>query len=300
MSAFVRSRAAIMNGLGFMERFVAALRRRPLVGWVGLVVYAAAVTFPHEAVQRLVAVLASKITHKWLYAGSALLAIAEAALATVLILRRTSGRRGGRRLVVSWVAIMLLIVCTARWLTANNTELVHYPQYFPEGAALWALTMSPVETLAWVTVFGGLDEGYQYAVLSRGKPVPWDFNDIYMDLLGGAAGMVFAMAYWRRSKGAPGSLARPGLVLVMALVAAGIGLWCTGAMAIHADPDSRAWFTLSREKAGPFWFVDSRNGPNRYHTLAPWEGVALIGATIMVITRLAGNSNDGASRTSTE
>ena len=82
-------------------------------------------------------------------------------------------------------------------LTANNTELVHFPQYFPEGMALAALTLSPVESLAWLTLLGGLDEDFQYVFLMHGRPVSLDFNDIYMDLIGGAAGVVFAMAWLR-------------------------------------------------------------------------------------------------------
>ena len=96
-----------------------------------------------------------------------------------------------------WFLTMALIGGAWGSLTANNVELVHYPQYFPEGIALAALTLSPVEALSWIVFFGGLDESYQYWVLSKGRPTLLDFNDIYMDLLGGAAGIVFAMAFLR-------------------------------------------------------------------------------------------------------
>jgi hypothetical protein len=42
-----------------------------------------------------------------------------------------------------WILSFALMVGTWKMLMANNTELVHYPQYFPEGLALAALTSSP-------------------------------------------------------------------------------------------------------------------------------------------------------------
>ncbi len=89
------------------------------------------------------------------------------------------------------------MVGTWRLFMANNTELVHFPQYFPEGMALLALTLSPVESLAWITLFGGLDEAYQYIYLTNGRATSLGFNDIYMDEIGGAAGIIFAMVCLR-------------------------------------------------------------------------------------------------------
>jgi hypothetical protein len=297
-----RGQSGSSAGEPALSRFLAALRLHPCWGWAGLLAYAAAVTFPHEQVQYYVAELASQITHRRLYAASAALLLIQGALATWFLFKRLVGQPGFRRLAFFWILTFALICGTWRGLTANNTELVHYTQYFPEGVALAALTLSPVESVAWVALFGGLDEGFQYAVLMRGHKVPYDFNDIYMDLLGGAAGVLFALAFLRRQdRDAPLPwrviLRRRGVAVVLGVVCVGIALWGLGLMALYADPaQGHAWFALSRVKLPSFWFLDPANGPNRYHTLSPIEGPVLILTTILLFAALDRRLDIGTSK----
>jgi hypothetical protein len=206
---------------------------------------------------------------------------------TAILVRRLRAQAAPRTVAMFWIVTLALIACTWRMFTANNVELVHYPQYIPEGMALAALTLSPAESMAWVTLFGGLDECFQYWVLAHGRPVPFDFNDVYMDLLGGAAGVLLAMAFLRcdSPSGGPrgGRLLwrRPGVLALLALIAAGILLWSSGRMLLFADQaNPHYWFALSRFQAPAFWFQVQANGPNRYHTLSPVEGPILILGTI--------------------
>ena len=266
--------------------------------------YAASVTFPHESVQYVVNEIANSISHKRLYQVSAALILIEGALASWILYRRLIEQPARRILAAFWILTIGLIWCTWKFGTANNVELVHYPQYVPEGMALLALTLSPMESLAWVALFGGLDECYQYWVLSHGKPVPYDFNDIYMDLLGGAAGVLLAIAFFRcesLSKSSEQSmretptrwkqiLARPGILVIAGIVSAGVVLWSLGLMTLYdktnPNPISGAWFTLSRVRMPTFWFQVVANGPNKYHTLSPVEGPILILATIAIFAIL--------------
>lgn len=269
------------------------MRRHPLWIWAAIAAYAAAVTFPHQNVQFVVNEIAMRITHKRLYEASAAIAFLEVALLTLVLFKRLAGQAERRRLALYWLLTIALIGGTWRSFTANNVELVHYPQYFPEGAALVALTLSPAESLTWVTLLGGLDECFQYWHLMGSKPVPYDFNDVYMDLLGGAAGVIFAMAFlgWKARHGASRSLKRtlirPGVAAILGVTAAGILLWLAGLMQLYEDKTKpHAWFALSRAKAPAFWFVDPANGPHTYHTLSPIEGPILILATIALYAAL--------------
>ena len=255
--------------------------------------YAAAVTFPHQPVQWLVNQIAIRITHRHLYQLSAAIALALALVLTTILPRQWKAQPERRTLALFWILTLALIGLTWRVFTANNVELVHYPQYFPEGMALAALTFSPVESMAWIALFGGLDECFQYWVLANGKPVPFDFNDVYMDLLGGAAGVLFAIAFLRcRSRrGAvpapPRLWRRPGVIAILAVLAAGILLWSLRLMLLFADPaNHHYWFALSRFAAPEFWFQVPANGPNRYHTLSPLEGPLLILATLALYAQI--------------
>jgi len=270
-----------------LDRVLTTIRSHPRWSWIGLIAYAAAVTFPHEQVQWLVTKIGGLITHRRLYAISAGITLAEAVLVTWVLARRFRGQPERRMVGAYWLLTVVLIACTWGMLTANNVELVHYPQYIPEGMALAAMTLSPAESMAWVVVFGSLDEDYQYAVLSKGHPVPFDFNDVYMDLLGGAAGILAAMAFlrcdtrdaatrdWRRV------LRRPGVILILSLPALGVLLWRLGLMLLSEDQSNpHYWFALSRFRPQAFWILVHANGPKWYHTLSPVEGPILILATI--------------------
>ncbi len=273
--------------MGIFQRLLMAIHRHPRWSWAGLAAYAAAVTFPHENVQYVVNLIAIRFTHKRLYQGSAAIALFEAALLTVILVRSLATQPERRRLGAFWILTGVLIFGTWRAFTANNVELVHYPQYFPEGVVLAALTLSPAESLTWVTLFGGLDECFQYWHLMGDKLVPFDFNDVYMDLLGGAAGVLFAMAFLHCKARPAGSwsagsvFSRPGMVTILGVVATGIVLWSFGLMQLYADKTKpHYWFALSRIKSPAFWVVVRANGPHPYHTISPIEGPILILATI--------------------
>jgi hypothetical protein len=271
---------------------LSAIHSHPWLGWTLFVVYAAAVTFPHEKVQWFVNEIAIRITHPNLYRLSAAIGLALGALFTALLLQGARRQPQKRLAIGLWFLTIALIVGAWRSLTANNVELVHYPQYFPEGIALAALTLSPVEALCWIVFFGGLDESYQYYVLSNGRPTLLDFNDIYMDLLGGAAGIVFAMVFLRcvrnpKVRQTMSAWKRPGVILLASLITLGLALCAAGLMLVVEDKtNTHYWFALGRFRAPSFWSHIVANGPNHYHTLTPAEGVLLILATITLYAAL--------------
>jgi hypothetical protein len=257
-----------------------------LRGWALLLVYAVIVSLPHEQVQTLCSAIAVKITHETLYRTSAAIALVELAVVTWFLITSLAGLPQRRRTIGLWVLTFVLVGCAWRVLTANNLELVHYAQYFPEGVLLAALTLSPAEALSWVAVLGGIDEAYQYWVLSGGRPTVFDFNDIYMDVLGGAAGVVFALAFLRWTR-APRIVERnrPGVVVLVSAITAGVALWAVGLIATVEDKaHPHYWFALGRFRAQSFFMHIVTNGPYSYHTLTPAEGVAAILGTVALYT----------------
>ena len=241
-------------------------------------------TFPHEQVQLVVGKISFYTGLRGLYRISAGIAIAIGLALTLVLMKRLIGRPERRLVIAYWFVTLVLILGTWRVLTANNTELVHYPQYVPEGMALVALTLSPVESMAWIAIFGGLDEGFQYAFLTTGRAVPFDFNDIYMDLLGGAAGILLGVAFLsaERTKGRwKRILTRPGVAAVMGLVSMGVLLWELGLMRLHDDKaNPHYWFSLSHSDPSMPWFFQRAWATGKFHELLPVEGPILILATI--------------------
>ncbi|HLX44200.1 MAG TPA: hypothetical protein VKR43_12235 [Bryobacteraceae bacterium] len=277
-----------------VERFLAAIHRHPRWGWAGLIVYAALVTFPHEQVQLLIGKISFYTGLKLIYQTSAAVTVTLGIVFTLVVIRRTAGRPERRVVLGYWLLTLALIGGTWRLLTANNTELVHYPQYVPEGLALVALTLSPVESIAWVTILGGLDEGNQYAFLTTGRAVPFDFNDIYMDLLGGTIGVLLGVALlpgdgrgqtWKGTW--TGILKRPGVAAVLSIVGAGVVLWALGLMRLHDDKiNPHYWFSLSHSDPSMPWLLNRAWSTHKFHELVPVEGPILILATLAIYAAL--------------
>jgi hypothetical protein len=283
-----------------LSRFFAGMNRHKVWAWAGLLAYACAVTFPHQPVQEIVGAIGGRITQKRLYQSSVAIALIEAVVFTSLFVRSLFRRQTQRPLLASyWILCFLLMVGTWRLFMANNTELVHYPQYFPEGMALLAITLSPVESLAWITLFGGLDETFQYIYLTKGRATSLDFNDIYMDLIGGAAGIIFAMAILRlESRTGSGEswrdtlkriLPRPGVLVISGILLAAVVLLVSGVVVLYEplQTPNPHWFALSNLQIEAFWYFNPGVlGPHHFHELESIEGVLLILTTIALFIPL--------------
>jgi hypothetical protein len=284
-----------------LSRFLAWLHAHKLSAWIGLFAYACAVTFPHQPVQNVVGALVVAISRNRVYQISVALAFIEAAVVCWLFFRNLARQPDRLWHSAYWTLCFLLMVGTWRYLMANNTELVHYPQYFPEGVALLAITLSPVESLAWISLFGGLDEAYQYIYLTKGRATSLDFNDIYMDLIGGGAGIIFAMVLLRNQprSSAPETgepwgetlkriLKKPGVLVIFALLAVSAVLLWTGAMILYEPLNTPTphWFALSNLETEFWYYNDKVLGPHHFHETDTIEGVLLILFTIALFLPL--------------
>lgn len=261
------------------------LKRHSWLGWLILFFYAMAVTFPHEEVQGVVGTLAKTVGRLNLYRLAGALALGLGALLTAVMLPELRRHPQRRVIVRYWVITLLLIVAAWATLTANNTELAHYPQYFVPGALLMAITLSPLESLAWVILTGSFDEGFQYWGLHGGWGVPFDFNDVFMDFLGGALGIVFALVFLRSEAAAPRSLARflrdacskAGAFLLALITLSGLVMLAAGKMLLYQDESNHSyWFALSRLPRQVPWFFDETWGPKHFHILSPIEGPVVL------------------------
>lgn len=268
-----------------LARALSAVHSHPWWSRILLAIYATSATLPHTKVQWAVNEFAIRFGHPKLYLVSASIVLALGATFTALLLWGVRGKPQRFLVPGLWFLTVALIFGAWAGLTGNNVELVHYPQYFPEGVLLLAMTLSPTEALCWVVLLGGLDEAYQFWMLPRSRVSLYDFNDMYMDLLGGAAGMAFAMAFLRCLRQPKqrwwDEWRRPGAILLLSLIGLGVILWASGLILVVTDKtNTHYWFALGDFRAPSFWAHVQENGPKHYHTCTPVEGVAIILSTI--------------------
>ena len=105
----------------------------------------------------------------------------------------------GHRLLVglTMTCLVALMLLAHRLIVVNAVESIHYPQY-----ALMVLLLAPAVgdvEIAWIgaTILGAIDEGYQARFLPRGAPDYFDWNDVVLNGIGAAVGVVIVVTFTR-------------------------------------------------------------------------------------------------------
>lgn len=202
-----------------------------------------------------------------------------------LLWQRTKDEPKGSSLRQAWVLSLLGSGVAAYLLTVNNSEFAHFLQYAIFGFITYWLTRHMGETIAWATLAGAADEGYQYFVLHAGWGIPWDFNDVVLNLFGAAIGAILGASYWSRS--GERWWKRPGIIVLCLAYATLLLLLAVGRVTLYEDKSVvTAWFSLSRLRLPGFWFFDATWGPRRIHMLSPVEGPLLLAALVAAYLQL--------------
>jgi hypothetical protein len=177
-----------------------------------------------------------------------------------------------------WLVALAATIVSFSLLTVNNAGTVHYAQYFLLSILLFPFAASVGETVAWCTLIGLLDEGYQYFVIHPDWGVLWDFNDVTLDICGGWLGALWCAArctaqplanaqWWRR----------PGLLTFFTSLATLPLLVALGKVQLYENKNYVGWwFALSRLQHNGFWFFNETWGPRTIHLLSPIEGPLLM------------------------
>jgi len=232
-------------------------------------------------VQKIAAWAGEKLTIERLSLYVTIAGVLIGAGVAALAAKRLRKRPAGALIARYGVMTVALIVLIYNTMFAINTEAIHFPQYALLGMVLLPLTRRVTETITWVTLFGAFDEAWQYWVLSNQIDfVYFDFNDIILNLLGGAFGVLLALVLLHEAVGVTDSgygwrdySRSTAFRATAAFVVVGAALWLAGRLAVFPDP--AAWIVLAR--SGPratFW--ETSYWGKTTHVLLPFEGLPLI------------------------
>ena len=268
---------------------LAIFRSHPAVTVILVLLYSIAVTLPHQPVQDwLVNNLLRPLGSQTFYTLMAALGFIALTTAALLVTGRMPNHPA--RVGIRDFSILTLVLVLIAWrlLSVNNAEIVHFPQYAITGFALMALTLSVTESLSWVILLAGIDEAHQYAVLHPTWGIPYDFNDVTLDFLGGAIGVLLCLL-WLRAVPRPSKSWRvgPGTTLLGLTVAVGALLLLTNHALLYQDAQRSDYlFAISRMPPKGFWFFDPTWGPRSIHPLTPIEGPVLLLGLLYIYSRL--------------
>jgi hypothetical protein len=129
-------------------------------------------------------------------------------ISSVLVLPRLIRRDGPLRRPLGGVVLVVLVVITVasqRWLLVANIELIHFPQFGLLAVVLLAAGFSGEAAWLLATFAGVLDETYQHLVIYAGRADTYlDFNDMLLNAIGAAWGVVLFGSTARAPRAAPG------------------------------------------------------------------------------------------------
>jgi hypothetical protein len=171
----------------------------------------------------------------------------------------------GRRVAVGTSTMILMSLAGASQvlIVVAGIENVHYPQYALL-AYLIARGLGNAEGgWLWATGLGVVDEAYQWLVLPRGTVSYLDWNDIALNGIGAAFGVVMIVAL------SPDA----GRRIVPGRVALVLGLACLVGAAILAPPAFSPFFSETP-------------GGRRFHLMAASEGVSVLALLWWGVRRL--------------
>jgi hypothetical protein len=162
-------------------------------------------------------------------------------------------------------ALLALVVLAHKVIVLNAVESIHYPQY---AVILMLLARAGIGLEAsWLaaTVLGAIDEGYQAVALPRGAPDYFDWNDVVLNGIGAAFGVVLVLAFTRFADSS-----RDGRAFRMrwAVTAAAVVI-----AALLAPP---IW--------SPFWVTTP--GDRMFHALSASEATVVLAAVYALVVWL--------------
>jgi len=96
------------------------------------------------------------------------------------------------RYLAVWLFFLVLMFLSDHYLIVNNIERIHYPQYAAL-ALLLGLSLRDEMLIFFVTSFAGFVDEFLQFVMDPMKTNYLDFNDIVLNILGAAAGVVLLM-----------------------------------------------------------------------------------------------------------
>jgi len=175
------------------------------------------------------------------------------------------------------ISTITFAVLCFKILFVVNIEFIHFIQYALFALLCFPLTLNYTHTLIWSTLAGAIDEAYQYFYLAPQRTNYYDFNDVIINLVGVAFGLIiikilnpkYVTSTWRHFLKSP----LPYFLLVL-MVLISIA-FATNILGLYPS-DTQAQYLLVKEMPTPNQFWSTVHPNITYHIVMPFEGILII------------------------
>lgn len=260
-----------MNNVGWINW----LSQHRLINLVMIFIYYLLVVLPHEQVGILVNDIFGDLDRP-VY-DLIITCISTGLLCLIVLFLFNKIKRHPNKKIIWFylLSTVLFAILCFKILFVVNIEFVHFVQYALFAMLCFPLTLNYMHTLIWATLAGALDEAYQYFYLSPNRTDYYDFNDVIINLIGAAFGLIVIKilnpAYqsfnWKTffQSHLFYCLVNLSLLIAIALASNLIGLY---------PNDTKAQYLLVKKMPAQFW---STVYPKIvYHILLPLEALLLM------------------------
>ncbi len=257
-----------------MNKIITWLKNHPLWNVIICIVYYLMVVLPHEWVGVTIAGLFQSKSR--LYYNSVILALAIG-LGLIVIIPLIKRLRAHDLPRVGWMYLLSLIgfiVLTFNTLIIVNIELIHIIQYAVFAVLVYPMMNGYTVVLLFTSGVGALDEAYQYFYLSPERTDYYDLNDVIINTLGGACGLLwlwshrYISAYRQLSE----IIRSWQLWAIIATLGVLVLLILVGKVAYLPTEGIDTLWTLVRKVPDGYWTSIDKNTIT-YHITLPLEGL---------------------------
>lgn len=180
----------------------------------------------------------------------------------------------------TWFAFgltLLFVVISFNVLLVVNVEIIHFVQYLILAILLFPLLNNYRDTLFFATLFATADEAYQYLVLAPLRTDYFDFNDVIIDLIGAALGLLLLWSVGIKDKISQQKWFQTPTFIGGAILTGAVTIaYLTGLLAIYpSDAETQAPILLIRKIQENFWTIIHPNV--KFHVVQPLEGILILG-----------------------
>lgn len=168
--------------------------RKALNIGLGIIVYLL-VTLPHELVGVTIAGLFKGVPRSQYDLTILILSVAILFSFGIYLFSQIKKLDKPQYPLAFFVFCLLCMVVSLHMLIIVNIEIIHFIQYAMLAILLFPLNKNFFTTIVLVLFLGAIDEAYQYYYLSPERTNYYDFNDVILNLLGAAMGMIFLRSH---------------------------------------------------------------------------------------------------------
>ena len=268
-----------------MTNFIHWLQQRRWLNLFFVLAFFLLVVLPHEQVGLLIAEAFKKHSRDTYNFVILVVGILGLAIYSVPVVKNIFKGKHKSLKLFYLIVTLLLIILSINTLMVVNVEIIHFVQYALMAILLFPLIGNYGETLFWTTFLGAIDEAYQYFYLSPERTDYYDFNDVIINLLGGALGLILLRCLdigihnpFRKIH-----IGRPLMAIGALLVIISV-LWATGILGFYPQDQHAPLFLLVRVPATDFWSVV--HPQVTYHVVRPLEGVIAIAVLLVFYSNL--------------